>query len=94
MSRIKNDNTHYWVGVKAEKEIARRFATGGVAPFPEVDLGKAAFLSGIPKSRILNALRWKKLNSRKVGDKHLIRVVDLWYFAVLLETKKLQSKDR
>ena len=92
MSRIKTDNTHYWIGIKAENEVARRFATGGVAPFPEVDLGKAAFLSGIPKSRILNALRWRKLAGRRVGDKYLVRVVDLWHFAVSLETEKLYKK--
>ena len=93
MSRITNDDTYDRAGVKAENEVARRFATGGVVPFPEVDLGKAAFISGVPAKRILRALRTRKLAGRRVGDKHLIRVVDLWYFAVSLETKKLLRVD-
>lgn len=92
MSRIKNYDIYNRIGVKAENEIARRFAIGGVVPFPEVDLGKAAFISGIPAKRILNALQTRKLKGRRVGDKHLIRVVDLWDFAVLLETKKFYKK--
>jgi len=92
MSRTTNDDTYENAGIKAEAEVAKRFSTGGVVPFPEVDLGKAAFISGVPAKRILRALQTARLRGRRVGDKHLIQVVDLWYFAVSLETKKLLRK--
>lgn len=80
------------VSVTAENNISQKFSTGGVVPFPEVDLGKAAFISGVPAERILLALTKKKLSGRRVGDKYLIKVVNLWHFAVSLETKKLLRK--
>lgn len=80
--------------VTAENNVGQRFATGGVEPFPEVDLGKASFISGVPEKRILLALRNRKLAGRRVGDRHLIKVADLWHFAVSLEKEKILRKNR
>jgi len=89
----KKEFSEIAVAVTAENNIRQKFSTGGVAPFPEVDLGKAAFISGVPAERILSALTKKKLSGRRVGDKYLVKVVDLWHFAVSLETRKLLRKN-
>ena len=90
----RNDNYNYdRAVVKVENNVAKKFAVAGVVPFPEVDLGKASFITGISERRILYALRHRKLRGRRVGDKHLIRIIDLWDFAVSFETKKLLNKN-
>ena len=92
MQRVRKD-LYDRVGDIAEENVAMKFAEAGVVPFPEVDLGRAAFASGIPEKKLLHALRNRKLRGRRVGDKHLIRIVDLWYFTVSLEADKLLRKD-
>jgi len=92
MSRTAGDS-YDRAGVRAENNVAKKFAEAGVVPFPEVDLGKASFVSGIPEKRILYALRNAKLRGRRVGDKHMIRVIDLWDFAVFLESARLIRKN-
>ncbi len=80
--------------VRAGNIIAKKFKKAGVVPFPEVDLERAAFASGIPEKRILHASRRRELAGRRVGDKHMIRAADLWYFAVSLEKEKIGRKNR
>ncbi|MBI4992344.1 MAG: hypothetical protein HZB99_03955 [Candidatus Harrisonbacteria bacterium] len=93
MSRTRGD-IYNQIGMRAENNVAKKFAEAGVEPFPEVDLGKASFVSGIPEKRILHALRNRKLRGRRVGDKHMITIVDLWYFAVSLESDGILNKNR
>lgn len=86
-------DTYDLVGVNAENNVAKKFKDAGVVPFPEVDLARASFATGIPEKRILRALRSMELPGRRVGDRHLIRIVDLWHFAVSLESEKVLSKN-
>ncbi len=93
MSRTHGD-VYDLAGARAENNVGKKFKDAGVVPFPEVDLERAAFASGIPEKRILKALRSAELPGRRVGAKHLIRIIDLWHFAVSLESEKLLSKNR
>ena len=81
-------------GVLAGNKVAERFRRWGIVPFPEVELSDAVRITGIPRSIILKALRTRKLCGRRVYEAHMIRIVDLWHFAVSLESEKILKKNR
>jgi len=71
----------------AENRVAKKFKKAGIVPFPEVDLKQAAKILGCRERDILYALQNWKLAGRNVHGVHLIRIVDLFYFAVSRELK-------
>ena|SRR3989338_239668 len=60
--------------------ICKRLQEDGRCLFPEVTLRQAAFLTGFPERKILEALQQWKLRGRKVWGDDFIPLIDLWEF--------------
>jgi len=82
------------IGVVAESRVAKKFEKSGIVPFPEVDLEKAAEIVGCSPALLLSAVRSWQLRARNVRGVHLIRIIDLWYFAVSKESGKILKNRR
>ena len=87
-NKFKNLRTQfYWL-------VAKKFEKSGIVPFPEVDLEKAAEIVGCSPALLLSAGGSWQLRARNGRGGHLIRIIDLWYFAVSKESGKILKNRR
>lgn len=83
----------FFINLFAEDRVTKKFKQAGCDPFPEVDLERAVLVTGISRSDIVEALWYGQLRGRRIGSNDwMIRVIDLWKFAVSFESTRLKNK--
>lgn len=87
----KSPHKDFYEELIAEYRVGKKFQEAGIIVFPEINATKSAKILDCSTGTIMGALHTRRLRGRRVGIEALIRIVDVWYFGVSLEKKRMKK---